>query len=245
MKVNYIKTKGFRKFEKIFETELYDITNITGKNRAGKSNILYAIINIMLGTNLSGDEKACLINKKCDSSYGEMRFTDNRGFEHTLIRVKNKYSNKGNIIRLDGKSITQSELINFYKDKKLFLSIINPLYFLNKKPAEQKEMVDRYLSDIKPKVIFDKLNFDEQKNLIDKYYKNIEKPYNELTSKEQEDFINCTMLDICMDIAYSNLNKSEQNLLEGIPKDIPTYISELNTDIKREESLIIFFKWKN
>ncbi len=238
MKVNYIKTKGFRKFEKIFETELYDITNITGKNRAGKSNVLYAIINIMLGTNLSGDEKACLINKNCDSSYGEMRFTDNRGMEHTLIRVKNKYSNKGNIISLDGKSITQAELTSFYKDKKLFLSVVNPIYFLNKKTAEQKELVDKYLSDIKPKTIFDRLTEDEQNKLIDKYYKDTEKTYNELTFKEQENFINCKMLDICMDVAYSNLSKSEKNVLEEIPKDIPVYISELNAGIKRTESII-------
>lgn len=77
MKVNYVKTIGFRKFKKVFETDLYDITNITGKNRSGKSNLLFAIINIILGTNLSGDEKTCLVNKKCDASFGELHFTDN------------------------------------------------------------------------------------------------------------------------------------------------------------------------
>ena len=195
MKFNYIKTIGFRKFKKIFETELYDITNITGKNRSGKSNVLYAIINIMLGTNLSGDEKASLINKNCDSSYGELRFTDNNGIEHTLIRGKNRYSNKSNFISLDGRPVNQTDLINFYRDKKLFLSIINPMYFLNKKPAEQKEIVDKYLSDLKPNSTF-------------------------------------------MDIAYSNLSEEEQAILEGVPRDIPTYISELNGEIKRLESVI-------
>lgn len=238
MKVNYVKTKGFRKFKEIFETDLYDVTNISGKNRAGKSNILYAIVNVMLGTNLSGDEKTCLINKDCDSSYGELRFTDNNGIGHTLIRIKNKYSNKGNILSLDGKSITQAELISFYKDKKLFLSIINPLYFLSKKPAEQKEMVDKYLSDIKPKEIFDTLTEAEQNKLINKYYKNKEKSFKELTKNEQEEFINFNMLNICMDIAYNKLSKSEQSILEGVPRDIPTYMSELNADIKRSENLI-------
>lgn len=88
MKVNYVKTIGFRKFKGIFETNLYNITNITGKNRSGKSNLLYAIVNVMLGTNLSGNEKACLVNKKCDSSYGEIHFTDNNGINHVLIRGK-------------------------------------------------------------------------------------------------------------------------------------------------------------
>ena len=146
MKINYIKTIGFRKFKKVFETELFDITSISGKNRSGKTNLLYAIINIILGTNLSGDEKSCLINKKCDGSYGELHFTDNSGIDHILIRGKHRYNNKKNFITLDGKAITQRDLISVYKDKKLFLSILNPLYFLSKKPAEQKEFVDKYTS---------------------------------------------------------------------------------------------------
>jgi len=133
MKISYVKTIGFRKFKNTFETKIYDVTNITGKNRAGKSNILYAIVNILLGTNLSGDDKVCLINRNCDASYGELHFTDNKGIKHILIRGKHRYDNSKNFISLDGKPATQKDLVSFYKDKKLFLSIINPLYFLNKK----------------------------------------------------------------------------------------------------------------
>lgn len=289
MKIDYLKTVGFRKFEKVFETELYNITNITGRNRSGKSNILYAIINIILGTNLSGDEKACLINNNCDASYGELHFIDNMGIKHVLIRCKHRYDNKKNFATLDGVSVTQMDLIRFYKDKKLFLSITNPLYFLNKKPAEQKELVDKYLSDIRPKTIFDRLSKHEQNILLEKYFyipmkkiypklsiEELETIYNEhklqvitgrnfteipdkdkweticnnikelkdvkyyemLSPKEQEDFINLNMLNICLDIAYNNLSKEEQSILEGLPRDIPTYITELNEDIKRTESNI-------
>ncbi len=194
MKVNYVKTIGFRKFKKLFETELYNVTNISGKNRSGKSNILYTIINIVLGTNLSGDEKACLINKNCDASYGELHFTDKLGTNHILVRGKHRYDNSKNFITLDGKPVTQKDLISFYKDKKLFLSILNPLYFLSKKPSEQKELVDKYLSDICPN------------NL--------------------------------MEIVYNKLSKKEQEILEGIPKNIPTYITELNKDIKKFDNTI-------
>ena len=185
MKINYIKTIGFRKFQKQFETELYDVTEISGKNRSGKTNILYAIINIILGTNLSGDEKACLINNNCDSSYGELHFTDNNDKKHILIRTKNRYSGKANFLTLDGKPITQTELMSFYKDKKLFLSIINPLFFLSKKPSEQKEMIDNYLSDIKPYTIFNTLNEEQQKYLIKKYFKvSIREIYDRLSLEE-------------------------------------------------------------
>ena len=266
---------------------MYDTTSISGKNRSGKSNILYAILNILLGTNLSGDEKSCLINRKVDSSYGELHFTDNQGIKHILVRIKNRVGTKNNSLTLDGKSVTQNELISFYKDKKLFLSIINPLYFLSKKPAEQKEMVDKYLSDIKPMEIFKTLSDLQQQTLLNRYFripvreiydmldenelKEIyslnklqeitNKKYEELSQKElfssfkdvvlkdikyyymlsqkeQEEFINTHILNIFMDIAYNNLSQEEQNILEGIPQDIPTYISELNQDIKKAESYI-------
>ena len=266
---------------------MYDTTSISGKNRSGKSNILYAIVNILLGTNLSGDEKSCLINQKVDSSYGELHFIDNQGIKHILVRIKNRVGTKNNSLTLDGKSITQNELISFYKDKKLFLSIINPLYFLSKKTAEQKEMVDKYLSDIKPMEIFKTLNDLQQQTLLNRYFRIpvreiydkldenelkelyslnklqeiTNKKYEELSQKElftsfkdvvlkdikyyymlsqkeQEEFVNTHILNIFMDIAYNNLSQEEQNILEGIPQDIPTYISELNQDIKKAESYI-------
>ena len=98
MKVNYIKTEGFRKFKEIFETDLYDITSITGQNRSGKSNILYAIVNTLLGTNLSGDEKANLINRNCDSSYGEIHFTKKTTAKHLIQKLNN--SNLGGKSRI-------------------------------------------------------------------------------------------------------------------------------------------------
>lgn len=282
-----LKQFGFRKFKGVFETKLYDTTAISGKNRSGKSNILYAIVNTLLGTNLSGDEKSCLINKNVDSSYGELHFTDNQGISHILIRTKNRVGTKNNSILLDGKQITQNELINYYKDKKLFLSIINPLYFLSKKPAEQKELVDKYLSDTRPIEIFNGLSDLQKQNLLKRYFKiHVREIYDKfseqelkelyisnklqeitnkqfeelsqkelfssfkdvvlrdikyyymLSPKEQEEFINTHLLNIFMDIAYDNLSDEEQKLLEGIPQDIPTYISELNQDIKKAESYI-------
>lgn len=134
-------------------------------------------MNTFLGTNLSGDEKACLINNKCDASYAELHFTDNNGKNHILIRGKHKYDNTKNFISLDGKIIKQESLGAFYRDKKLFLSILNPMYFLGKKPAEQKELVDKYLNAICPdnlmEIAYNKLPKAEQK-LLEGIPKNIQ-----------------------------------------------------------------------
>ena len=154
-----------------------------------------------------------------------------------MIRGKDRINSKNNILQLDGKNVTQMELTSFYKDKKLFLSIINPLYFLNKKPAEQKELVDKYLADISPKEIFDSLDAQQKQILLNKYYKE-EKKFEELTEQEQTEFVNLTMFNIFLDISYYNLSDEEKKLLEGLPKDIPTFISELNSNIKMSESII-------
>lgn len=174
MRINYLKTIGFRKFEKEFETNLYDITTITGGNTKGKTNILYAIIWAFLGTNLTGDDRVWLGNKKSEDCYVELRFTDNSNNEHTLVRYKNKYDNSKNFVALDNKKAEPEDLQAFYSDKKLFLSILNPNYFITKKPAEQKELINKYLPSVDITTVYEKLDFTEKrylegvpKNIID------------------------------------------------------------------------------
>ena len=166
MKITYLKTNGFRKFEYTFETEIYDITEITGGNAKGKTTILYAIIWAFLGTNLTGDDKVWLGNKKGEGCYVELHFIDNIGNNHILIRYKNRYDNKMNFIMLDNKKIEQKDLQIFYKDKKLFLSILNLNYFLHKKPTEQKELIDKYLPEIDIQSVYNKLS-DYEKSLLE------------------------------------------------------------------------------
>ena len=166
MKITYLKINGFRKFEYTFETEIYDITEITGGNAKGKTTILYAIIWAFLGTNLTGDDKVWLGNKKCEGCYVELHFIDNAGNNHILIRYKNRYDSKMNFIMLDNKKIEQKDLQTFYKDKKLFLSILNLNYFLHKKPTEQKELIDKYLPEIDIQSVYNKLS-DYEKSLLE------------------------------------------------------------------------------
>lgn len=165
MKVTYIKTKGFRKFEEEFETNLYDVTSVTGGNTKGKTNILYSIIWAFLGTNITGDDKIFLGNKKASDCYVKLKFIDNLNKEHTLERYKNKFTNENNFIMLDNRKVEQKEITKFYGEKKLWLSIINPNYFINKSPAEQKELIDKYLPKLDISVVYNKLDDTEKSYL--------------------------------------------------------------------------------
>jgi hypothetical protein len=183
MKIIYLKTVGFRKFEQEFETKLYDTTTITGGNTKGKTNILYAIIWAFLGCNLTGDERVWLGNKKSENCYVELKFIDNLGTKHTLVRYKNKYDNKKNFIMLDDKKAEQEQLQAFYSDKKLFLSILNPNYFINKAPAEQKELIDKYLPKIDISNVYNQLE-DTQKRHLEGVPKNIVQYIKELNNNK-------------------------------------------------------------
>ena len=165
MKITKIKTVGFRKFEDEFETKIFDITSIIGGNARGKTNILYAIIWAFLGTNLTGDEKVWLGNINSENCYVEIEFIDNLGEKHILARYKNKYDNSKNFITLDDRISDNKELSKFYGDKKLLLSILNSNYFLNKRPAEQKELLEKYLPRVSLTKLYNSLSEDEKKKL--------------------------------------------------------------------------------
>lgn len=183
MKITYLKTKGFRKFEDEFETKLYNVTNITGGNTKGKTNILYAIIWAFLGTNITGDDKVFLGNKNTSDCYVKLKFIDNFDEEHTLERYKNKFTNENNFIMLDNKKIEQKEISKFYGEKKLWLSIINPNYFINKSPAEQKELIDKYLPKLDISVVYNKLD-DREKSYLEGVPNNIVQYLKDLNSNK-------------------------------------------------------------
>ncbi len=181
MKITRLKTNNFRKFEGNFETNLFDTTYIYGGNAKGKTNILYAIIWAFLGTNLSGDEKAWLGNKNSNSCYVLINFIDNLNEEHELIRYKNKLNNTKNFITLDGVRVDNKELTKFFGNKKLMLSILNSNYFINKKPAEQKGLLENYLPKVSLTKIYNSLS-EKEKKILESKPRNINLYIKELNS---------------------------------------------------------------
>lgn len=165
MKILSLKTNGFRKFPDDFSSNFYDVTYISGGNHKGKTNILFAIVWAMLGSNLTGDERVCLSNNQKDDCCVELSFLDNNNQEHTITRYKHKYNTSKNFLTLDGKLIKQEDLINFYYSKSLFLSIINLSYFVDLPPVKQKELLDKYLPEVNIKDIYLKLPEEDQKKL--------------------------------------------------------------------------------
>ena len=104
-------------------------------------------------------------NKNADNCYVELHFIDNFGIRHTLKRLKNKYNNSKNFLMLDDRHISQEDLICYYSDKKLFLSIINSNYFISRSPTEQKSILNKYLPNIDINSIYNALDLEDKKVL--------------------------------------------------------------------------------
>ena len=140
--------KGFKPYKDV-KVVCFSENNtvIEGDNGQGKTSILDAITYALLGTGSDGTEKAGskLLNNESKDMYVILQF-DVDGEEHILTRAKK--GNKSDLI-LDTDSIDQTELIKWIKQKELFLSIFNPTYFTGLTPKEQKELLQKYLGEVK------------------------------------------------------------------------------------------------
>lgn len=140
-------------------------TYIIGANFQRKSTVGSLFNWCLTGTSLNGKEKENVSNdtRKVSSVIVDMTFVDNYGIEHRLIRDKGKEIQ----LILDGKEIKQENLINFYKDKNVFLVAHNPYYFWTLEPKQQRDLIRNILPIIEPEIAFNLLSEDERKIIGD------------------------------------------------------------------------------
>lgn len=168
---------------------------------------------------MTGDDRVWLGNKNSEDCYVELEFTDNSNNKHTLVRYKNKYNNSKNFILLDNIKVGPEDLQTFYGDKKLFLSILNPNYFITKKPAEQKDLINKYLPKVDISKVYDKLDCSE-KEYLECIPKNIIEYLKELNSNKK---------------MYEDKIKNLNGKIEYAEKAVDTAIEEKRTFEKVEE----------
>lgn len=136
-------------------------TYLVGANFQRKSTVGSLFNWCLTGTSLMGKEKEQVANdtKKVSNVIVDITFVDNFGIEHRLIRDKGKEIQ----LILDGKEIKQENLINFYKDKDIFLVAHNPYYFWSLEPKQQRDLIRNILPTIEPEDAFNLLSEDEKK----------------------------------------------------------------------------------
>ncbi len=142
-----VKMEGFKRFKEPYEVNLSRLSYISGGNGQGKSTIADAIAYAFCGTPFWG-EKSCdrLQNSECKEIKVEVRFVDENGEVHTLIRRRN---GSNTTITMDTLQLRQTDLATQFAEKDIFLSVLNPLYFIERVADSGREFLQKLLPPVK------------------------------------------------------------------------------------------------
>jgi len=145
--ITKLSMTGFKCFEDTATFDFGDMTAITASNGQGKSSIADAIAFAFVGTPFFGDRGLDrLQNKNTQEMTVSVDFTCNIGKKHNLTRTRKRDMTA---ITYDGNNIRQADLNKVFGDKDTFLSILNPLYFINVLGDSGKGLLEKLLPAVK------------------------------------------------------------------------------------------------
>lgn len=177
-KINYIcilkvVMSGFKRFLKPFEVNLSEISYISGHNEQGKTSIADAITFAFYGIPLWGERSADrLMNKEAKVTQVTVKFVDGNGELHTLVRRR---TGDNTTVTLDTFQIRQADLYSIFAEKDIFLSIFNPLYFIEKIAEDGRTFLQRLLPPVSQEDVLAQLSENfvallEKESLLDPAY---------------------------------------------------------------------------
>ncbi|MFI3293287.1 MAG: AAA family ATPase [Rikenellaceae bacterium] len=137
---------GFKSYKEQTTFTFGNPTTVTGGNGRGKSSIADAIAFAVTGLPFFGERGIDRLH--CDDNNDlniSIRFADGDGVVHLLNRKRRKNTMT---INFDGYDIRQKDLTTMFGEKEVFLSILNPLYFIEELGDDGKNLLERYLPAI-------------------------------------------------------------------------------------------------
>lgn len=134
---------GFKSYQEPTSLNFGELTTVTGGNGQGKTSIADAIAFAITGLPFFG-------KRGIDRLYNEvnpdvsivLHFIDQDGAAHELSRTRRKDQMA---ITYDGYAIRQMDLTDMFGERDVFLSIFNPLYFIEELGDSGKNLLERYL----------------------------------------------------------------------------------------------------
>ena len=160
-----LKMSGFKKFKDQYEVKMDEITYISGANGEGKSSIADAVAFAFFGTNFWGErDYDRLKNPFSNEMRVEVQFVDGDGEVHTLIRTR---AGDTTTLLLDNQQMNQNAIPTVFAERDIFLSVFNPLYFVEKIATNGREFLQKLLPPVDDAQILDKLS-ESTKALLEK-----------------------------------------------------------------------------
>ena len=157
---------GFKSFREPTELSFGNPTIITGGNGRGKTSIADAIAFAITGLPFFGERGIDkLHNESNPDVFVNMRFVDETGAEHELTRTRKK---NRMTITFDGYEVRQLELSDLFGERDVFLSIFNPLYFIEELGDNGKNLLEMHLPMIPHEAVLGQLSEPVRESLRDK-----------------------------------------------------------------------------
>ena len=161
--ITEVTVSGFKCFADDKVLTFGNPTVITGGNGRGKSSVADAIAFAVTGLPFFGERGIDRLHAEDNPElFIALRFTDENGTAHELTRSRQK---SRMTITYDGREVRQSDLADLFGEKDVFLSIFNPLYFIEELGDDGKKLLERYLPEITQEEVISQLNESAQATL--------------------------------------------------------------------------------
>ena len=158
---------GFKSYEGPTELTFGNPTVITGGNGRGKTSVADAIAFAVTGLPFFGERGIDRLHNESNPDVAiQMYFVDETGAAHKLIRTRKK---NRMTITYDGYEIRQLDLTDLFGERDVFLSILNPLYFIEELGEDGKNLLERYLPLIPQEMILAQLAEPVRASLKDEF----------------------------------------------------------------------------
>ena len=154
--ITSLMLSGFKSYEEPTELVFGNPTVITGGNGQGKSSIADAIAFAVTGCPFFGERGIDRLHNENNPDVAiRMCFVDETGTLHELNRTRRK---NRMTITYDGYEIRQLDLADLFGERDVFLSIFNPLYFIEELGEDGKKLLERYLPTIPHETVLSQLS---------------------------------------------------------------------------------------
>ena len=161
--ISSMTVSGFKCYEAPMKITFGNPTIVTGGNGRGKSSLADAIAFAVTGLPFFGERGIDRLHNETNPDLQiTMRFTDETGKAHELTRSRQKDRMS---ITYDGYAIRQTDLNEMFGERDVFLSIFNPLYFIEELGEDGKKLLERYLPPVQQADVLSLLNAQTQQRL--------------------------------------------------------------------------------
>ena len=220
-----LTVSGFKGFlePKTFQFD-YGINFVLGDNGLGKTSIAEAVAFAFMGTGLFGEKTLDrLQNGDAKEIFVSVRFVDENGEVHELTKTR---KNNNNGITYDGYNVRQTDLYNLFGDKDLFLSMFNPLYFVETLGADGKNLLEKLLPVVSHEEVLAALPEEAREALKDE---NIFSPETYIQNRRAE------VKELEETLIYM---QGQSDLLEGGAKKARAELAAAAAELEEKKALI-------